>query len=65
MDYPLEEEIVDDRTMSTLRVYQGCALELFHEKYIKDFFHIPLRGKRIIVGMDWLSQIRAIVNCDQ
>lgn len=34
LDYPQEEEIVDDRTVSATRVHWGYFLELFCEKYL-------------------------------
>lgn len=54
LDYPLEVDIVDDHIVSALRVHRNCILELFHQKYLVHLVPIPLRGTKIIMGMDWL-----------
>ena len=36
LDYPLEVEIVDDRSMSVSRVHQGCILNLLNERFLID-----------------------------
>lgn len=55
LDYSLEVEIADDRTVSAPRAHRVCVLELFCEKYLIDLAPIPLRGMQIIMGMNWLS----------
>ena len=50
--YPLEVEIFDDHFVSAERVHCGCVLNLFNEKYSIDLVSIPLRGSKVIVGID-------------
>ena len=45
-------EIVDAHFMSAPSVHLACVLDLFLSI---DLFPIPLRGTKVIVGMDWLS----------
>lgn len=59
---PLDIEIVDDRSVWVSRVHQGCVLQMFSEQYPIDLVPIPLRGNKFIVGMDWLSPNRTMIN---
>ena len=45
--------------VSTSRVYQDCALEIFRVPYPIDFIPIPIGDVCVIVGMDWLSRFGA------
>ncbi|KAL7602564.1 hypothetical protein Lser_V15G25340 [Lactuca serriola] len=54
-EYPLEVEIADDRPLRVSRVYRGCLLELFSERYSTDLVPIPLCENKVIVGMDLMS----------
>lgn len=54
-------EIVDDHSMSTLRVHQGCVLNMFSKRYSIDLVMIPMRGKKFIVGM--LGPNGAMIDC--
>ena len=42
LDFPLEVEIVDDRTVSSQRVHHVCILNLFSERYSIYLVLIPL-----------------------
>lgn len=64
LDYPLEAEIVDDRLVSASSVHQGCVLNLFCERYSIDLVSIPLRGLKVIVGMDRLVPNGALIDCE-
>ncbi|CAH1413450.1 unnamed protein product [Lactuca virosa] len=48
LDYPLDEEIVDDRTIRVARVHKGCTLQLFDEQFPIDLVPIPLRGNKLV-----------------
>lgn len=52
----MEVEIIDDRMVNPLRIQWGCILKVFYKDYLIDLVPIPLRGKKIIVCIDWLSQ---------
>ena len=48
-----------------MRVHRDCTLQLFSEQYPMDLVPIPLRGNKVIVGMDWLSPNGAVIDCEQ
>ena len=52
LDSPLEVEIADDRTVSAVRVYRDCVLNMHGERFLVDLVPIPLRGSNVIIGMD-------------
>ena len=64
-DYPLDVEIEDDRTVWFARVHRGCRLQLFDEHFSMDLVPIPLRGNKVIMGMDWLSPTGAVIDYEQ
>ena len=64
LDCPLEVEIAADRTVRVARVHRGCSLQLFDEQFPVDLVPIPLRGNKVIVGMDWLSPNGAVIDCE-
>ncbi|XP_023757688.2 uncharacterized protein LOC111906194 [Lactuca sativa] len=63
-DSPLEIEIVYDRTVSTVRVYRDCVLNVLGERFRVDLVSIPLQGLKAIVGMDWLGVNGAMIDCE-
>ncbi|XP_052624820.1 uncharacterized protein LOC128132335 [Lactuca sativa] len=64
LDCPLEVEIADDRTVRVARVHRGCSLQLFDEQFSVDLVPIPLRGNKVIVGVDWISPNGAVIDCE-
>ena len=52
LDCPLEDDIVDDKTVRVARVHMDCSLRLFDEQFSVDLVPIPLRGNKVIVCMD-------------
>ena len=65
LDWPLEVEIADDRSVRASEVFLDCVLRLFEERYLVDLVPIPLRGNKVIIGMDWLSPNGAVIDCAQ
>ena len=65
LDCPLEVEIADDRSVRASEVYRDCVLRLFEERYLVDLVPIPLRGNKVIIGMDWLSPNGAVIDYAQ
>ena len=65
LDYPLEVEIANDRSVRVSEVFRDCVLRLFEERYLIDLVPIPLRGNKVIIGMDWLSPNWAVIDCAQ
>ena len=65
LDCPLEVEIADDRSVQASAVFMDCVLRLFVERYLVDLVPIPLRGNKVIIGMDWLSPNGVVIDCVQ
>ena len=65
LDCPIEVEIVDDRSVRASAVFRDCVLRLFKERYVVDLIPIPLRGNKVIIGMDCLSRNGAVIDCAQ
>ena len=55
LDCLLDVKTGDDRNIRVARVYRGCTLQLFDHQFSVDLVLIPLRGNKVIVGIDWLS----------
>ena len=49
LDFPLEVEIVDDHTVSALRVHGGCVLEMFQVHGDFPLAYIPMNGQLITI----------------
>ena len=45
-------------------MYQGCVLEIFGVPYSIDLILIPVVVVFVIVGMSWLSQFGAMIDCE-
>ena len=52
LESPLEVEVADDRTVSAMRVFRGCVLNMLSERFPIDLVSIPLRGLKVIIEMD-------------
>ena len=44
-------------------VYKDCAIQINGVEFLTDLIVFPLLELDIILGMDWLTRHRAIVNC--
>lgn len=49
--------------MLASEVYRDYVLRLFEERCLVDLVPIPLRGNKVIIGMDWLSPNEAVIDC--
>ena len=47
------------------RVYKNCPLMVHDEEFSVDLIALPFHEFDLILGMDWLSKHRAIVDCDK
>ena len=65
LDCPLEVDIADDRLVRASELFRDCVLRLFEECYLVDLVPIPLRGNKVIIGMDWLSPNGSVIDCAQ
>ena len=47
------------------RVYKNCPLIVHDREFSVDLISLPFHEFDLILGMDWLSKHRAIVDCDK
>ena len=47
------------------RVYKNCPLMVHDREFSVDLIALPFHEFDLILGMDWLSKHRAIVDCDK
>ena len=47
------------------RVYKNCPLIVHDREFFIDLITLPFHEFDFILGMDWLSKHRAIVDCDK
>ena len=47
------------------RVYKNCPLVIHDREFSVDLIELPFHEFDLILGMDWLSKHRAIVECDK
>ena len=47
------------------RVYKNCPLMIHDREFSIDLIALPFHEFNLILGMDWLSKHRAIVDCDK
>lgn len=64
LDRPLEVTIVVDRTISAPYIYRDYVLEIFGVGFMIDLSRILMTDVSAIVFMDWLSQFRALIDCE-
>ncbi|KAI3701002.1 hypothetical protein L2E82_45643 [Cichorium intybus] len=63
LDNPLEVEIADDKIVRAFNVFRNCNLEVQGVRFNIDLIPIPLRDRRVIIGMDRLSTHEAWIDC--
>ena len=47
------------------RVYKNCPIIIHDREFSADLIALPFREFDLILGMDWLSKHRAIIDCDK
>ena len=47
------------------RMYKNCPLVIHDREFFVDLITLPFHEFNLILGMDWLSKNRAIVDCDK
>ena len=70
---PLEEPLAYDMHVTSPlghsarvnRVYKNCPLMVHERKFSVDLIVLPFHEFDLILGVDWLSKHRAIVDCDK
>ncbi|GJU85004.1 putative reverse transcriptase domain-containing protein [Tanacetum coccineum] len=58
-----EVELADGKVVSTNTVLQGCTLALYNHCFKIDLLPTRLGSFDVIIGMDWLSYHRAVIDC--
>ncbi|GKB72790.1 putative reverse transcriptase domain-containing protein [Tanacetum coccineum] len=58
-----EVELADGNVVSTNTVLQGCTLVLLNHVFKIDLLSTQLGSFDVIIGMDWLSYHRAVIDC--
>ncbi|GKF55735.1 putative reverse transcriptase domain-containing protein, partial [Tanacetum coccineum] len=58
-----EVELADGKVVSTNTVLRGCILVLLNHVFKIDLLPTRLGSFDVIVGMDWLSYHRAVIDC--
>ncbi|GJY64703.1 putative reverse transcriptase domain-containing protein [Tanacetum coccineum] len=56
-------EIADGRKVEVNRIIHGCKLELGNSLFTIDLISLGHRSFDVIMGMDWLSQNKAVIVC--
>ena len=47
------------------RVYKNCPIIIHDREFFANLIDLPFREFHLILGMDWLSKHRAIIDCDK
>ena len=47
------------------RVYKNCLIIIHDREFSTDLIALPFHDFDFILGMDWLSKHRAIIDCDK
>ncbi|GJR46279.1 putative reverse transcriptase domain-containing protein [Tanacetum coccineum] len=58
-----EVELADGKVVSTNTILRGCTLVLLNHVFKIDLLPTRLGSFNVIVGMDWLSYDRAVIDC--
>ncbi|GJZ40056.1 putative reverse transcriptase domain-containing protein [Tanacetum coccineum] len=58
-------EIADGKKVEVDRIIRGCKLELGNSLFTIDLIPLGHRSFDVIVGMDWLSQNKAVIVCHE
>ncbi|GJT96255.1 putative reverse transcriptase domain-containing protein [Tanacetum coccineum] len=58
-----EVELADGKVVSTNTILGGCTLALYNHYFKIDLLPTLLGSFNVIVGMDWLSYHRAVIDC--
>ncbi|XP_022040541.1 uncharacterized protein LOC110943093 [Helianthus annuus] len=64
MSMPLEVEIADSKNYLLHEICKNCKLTIEDEEFAIDLIPMILGEFKVIVGMDWMSQNHAEINCE-
>ena len=51
--------------MYSAEVIRGCVLEILGVEFLIDLVLIAMVDVCVIVGMDWLSKVGAVIDCER
>nr|GFB80537.1 hypothetical protein [Tanacetum cinerariifolium] len=55
--------VTDGKAVSTNTILRGCTLALYDHRFKIDLLPTRLESFDVIIGMDWLSYHRAVIDC--
>nr|GEW77619.1 hypothetical protein [Tanacetum cinerariifolium] len=58
-----EVELADGKVVGTNTILRGCTLALYDHRFKIDLLPTRLGSFDVIIGMDWLSYHRAVIDC--
>jgi len=61
----IESCVISSRLVRTSIVCTRCLIEVEGHKYRVNLICLPLDGLDIILGMDWLSANRILIDCNE
>ena len=53
------------QSVNVNKVYKNCLIVIHDKEFFVDLIALPFREFDLILGMDWLSKHRAIIDCDK
>ena len=53
------------QSVNVNRVYKNCLIFIHDKEFSADIIALPFCEFDLILGMDWLSKHRAIIDCDK
>ena len=54
-----------EHSVNVNRVYKNCPIIIHDREFSADLIALPFREFYLILGIDWLSKHRAIIDCDK
>ncbi|KAJ0591942.1 putative nucleotidyltransferase, Ribonuclease H [Helianthus annuus] len=65
LDIPYSIELANGKLVETNEVIRGCVIELGEHEFTLDLLPVELGSFDVVVGMDWLSSIKAEIVCHE
>nr|GEW54981.1 retrovirus-related Pol polyprotein from transposon 17.6 [Tanacetum cinerariifolium] len=63
LDYGYDIELVDGKIIAVYTLIRGCTLNFLNHSFNIDLMPVELGNFDVIIGMDWLSRYRAVIDC--
>ena len=65
LPYDMHVTSIPGHSVNVNRVYKNCSTVINDRGFSVDLTALPFRDFDLILGMDWLSKYRVIVDCDK